>query len=90
MQLQLGHVLAGLAMGRGKPQDERLVDDLMGGRIADAGERGFSRLGDFPDEDFQRFAGARAGDADHGNRRRPAAGGKGEDGGAVRGHPRMV
>ena len=47
MQLQLGHVLAGLAMGRRKPQDERLVDDLMGGRIADAGERGFSRLGDF-------------------------------------------
>jgi hypothetical protein len=29
VQLQLGHVLAGLAVRRGKPQDERLVDNVL-------------------------------------------------------------
>ena len=80
VQLQLGDVLAGLAMRRGKPQRQRLVDDLAVGGIADARERRLARGGDLAGQGFERLAGARPGNAHDRNRRRPAAGGEGEDG----------
>jgi hypothetical protein len=86
MQLQLGHVLAGLAPRSGKPQRQRLVDHLSALRIAHARKRSLARLGNFPGERLQRIAGARAGEAHHGDRRRRAAGGEGEDGIASLGH----
>ena len=84
VQLQLGCVLAGLAVGPGKPQDQRLVDDLFGLRIAHAGERGFARGRELAGQLFERLAGERPGNAHHRDRRRRAAGGEGEDGVALR------
>ena len=81
VQLQLGYVLAGLALRRRKPQRQRLVDDVvgLGSRMrASAALRGEGTL---PVSALQRRAGARAGNADDGDGRRRAAGGEGEDGG---------
>ena len=81
VQLQLGHVLAGLAVRRRKPQRQRLVDDVVLCGIADAGERRLARGGDLAAQRFQRRARARPGNAHDRNGRGPAAGGEGEDGG---------
>ena len=48
VQLQLGDVLAGLAVRPGKPQRQRLVDRFAAVRIAHAGERGLARLRQLP------------------------------------------
>ena len=73
MKLQLGHVLAGLAVRRRKPQRQRLVDDLAARRIAHARQRRLARLGQAPDQFPKRNARARPRDAHHGNRRRRPA-----------------
>ena len=45
VQLQLGHVLAGLAVRGRKPQRQRLIDYLAARRIAHARDRRLARLG---------------------------------------------
>ena len=82
VQLELGCVLAGLAVGAGKPERQRLVDHLPGRRIAHAREPRLARLWNLDAEGLQRVAGARAGNAHDGDGRRQAAGGEGVDGGA--------
>jgi hypothetical protein len=71
VQLQLGGVLAGFAVGRRKPQHQRLVDDFLAAWIAHAGKPGLARRRDLDAQRFQRRACARPADADHGNGRRP-------------------
>ena len=81
VKLQLGHVLAGLAARRRKPQRQRFVDDspLAGSRTrASAALRGSRHR---PISFLKRNACARPGHAHHRNRRRRPAGRQGEDGG---------
>ena len=73
VKLQLGDVLAGLAVRRRKPQRQRFVDDFAARRIAHPRQRRLARLGQAPDQFFKRNAGARPGHAHHGNRRRRPA-----------------
>ena len=86
VQLQLGGVLAGLAVRPRKPQRQRFVDDLARRRIAQPRQRGLARGGQAAHQRLQRIARARPGDAHHGDRRRRAAGGEGEDGVGVGAH----
>src|SRR6185437_5586784 len=83
VQLQLGDVLAGLALRRGKPQRQRLIDKVARCGIADAAERGHARGGDLTGQRAQRRASARPGNADDSDGRGRAAGGESEDGGAL-------
>src|SRR5205085_7996308 len=53
MQLQLRDVLAGLAVRRGEPQRERLVDRLTARRIVHARERHFAWLRHATDQSFK-------------------------------------
>ena len=53
VQLQLGDVLAGLAVGPRKPERQAFVDDLAGRRIAHARERRPARLRHAADQRLQ-------------------------------------
>ena len=86
VHLQLGHVFAGLAVRRGKPQRQRFVDDGPDFRIAHARKRGVPRLRHAADELFERDARARTRNANDRDRRRRPAGGEGEDGVALGRH----
>ena len=55
MQLQLGHVLAGLAVRRRKPQRQSFVDRLLRLRIAQADQCRFAWLWRLAGEDFERY-----------------------------------
>ena len=79
VQLQLGHVLAGLAVRPGKPQRQRFVDRLAGGGIAHAGQPGLARLRHAAGEGLQRIAGARSGNPHHRDRGRRPTGRESED-----------
>ncbi len=83
VQLKLGDILAGLARRRRKKKRERLVDDFAALRVAHPCERRAPRRRCAADQRMQRRGRARAGDADHGNRGRRAAGGEGVNGVAI-------
>ena len=88
VDLQLGDVLAGLALRRREPERQAFVDDLAGGRIAHPRQRRPPRLRHAADHALERDTRPRARDADHRDRRRRPAGGEGEDGVALGGHRR--
>ena len=80
VQLQLGHVLAGLAVRAGKPKRQRLVDHLPARRIAHPRERRVARRRHTADEPLQRPARLRTANAHHRDRRRRPAGRERENG----------
>ena len=84
VQLQLGHVLAGLALRPREPQHQGLVDHLAGSRIAQRAQGGAWRgSGSRPISVDQRLPGARSGHPNHRDRRRRPARRQREDGIAV-------
>src|SRR5262249_61141267 len=77
-QLQLGPVLAGLAVRPGKEKDERRIDaGAIGG--AHARQRRPARLRYLADHRFESESSARPGDPDYRNGRRGPAGRQGKD-----------
>jgi hypothetical protein len=86
VDLQLGRVLAGLAVRPGEPQHQAFIDGIAACGIAHARQRRASRLRHPADHLFQREARARTTDANDRDRRRRSAGGEGEDGVSVGGH----
>ena len=86
VHLQLGDVLAGLAVGAGEPERQALIDAVAGCGIAHPRQRRPPRLRDAADQLFQGHARARTRDADDRDRRRRPAGREREDGVAVGGH----
>ena len=86
MDLNLGHVLAGLAVRAGKPKRQRLVDNLAIGRIAHPCERRVAWRRHAADQLFERPARLWTANPHHCHGRRRAPGRKGKNGGAITGH----
>src|SRR5262249_60616936 len=59
VDLQLGHVLAGLALGRGEPEGQSVVNDLTGLWVLDAAQGRKSRARPRRGHFFQHAAGGR-------------------------------
>lgn len=75
VKLQLGNILAGFAVWRGKPQHQRFVDDVCIFWIAYARQDRLAWLGHPAGQLFKRNAGFWAGHPDHRDRRRWPTGG---------------
>jgi hypothetical protein len=83
MHMQLGDVLARHASRRGKPQSQRVVDDLAAVRLAHAHKHSFARLRQLANQGFERGPRLRTRYPQHRDRRRRPARGESKDGIAI-------
>ena len=68
MEVELGHILAGEALGRGKPQAQPVIEDLAGGGRAQAHPNGATRRRQGATGEIdERPRGPGPGDAEHGD-----------------------
>lgn len=79
VQLKLGDIFAGLAMGRRKPQHQRLIDELAI-VAADLCQRGLACIRDLAREGLERVTRASAAHAHNRDRRRRTTGRQRENG----------
>ena len=90
MQLQLCHILTGLAAGTRKPKCNRLVDHLAASRLAHTRKRRLPWLRHTPDQPLKRDGCLRAAHPDHSDCSRRPARGEGKDGGTIAPHKHLV